>query len=285
MKIGIMHVMAAVENTPQAEYVKSWDRLLLKSIALVKAETTEITFQIPRRGAGAEATQYKFINALNDVETLFGYMELGKAGIYDAVIGLCFFDTMAREARQVLNVPFLVPGEVSMRLASMMGRKFGIVTASESASLIIEENIRKYGLRDNAVPTWAMPMDLGTDEWASYHTDAHRIIENFTEASRKLIKDGAEIVIPGCMAVDPVLAMAPGCERDYPNGLRQVDGIPVMNVSALTVKLAEAFIAMDKAGLPWISRKLYYASAAGDSKALEVGAPLLEYTGPGFWLD
>ena len=285
MKIGIMHVMAAVENTPEAEYVKSWDRLLRKNLDLIKAETTEITFQIPRRGAGAEATQYKFINALNDVETLFGYMELGKAGIYDAVIGLCFFDTMAREARQVLNIPFLVPGEVSMRMASMMGIKFGVVTASDSASMIVEDNIRKYGLRDNAVPTRAMPLGLGTDDWADCHTDAHGMIGKFTEVSRKLIEDGAEIIIPGCMAVDPVLALAPGCERDYPNGLREVDGVPVMNVSALTVKLTEVFVAMDKAGLPWISRKLYYASAEGDSKALEVGAPLLEYQGPGFWLD
>ena len=285
MKIGIMHVMAAVENTPEAEYVKSWDRLLRQNLESIKAENTEITFQIPRRGAGAEATQYKFMNALNDVETLFGYMELGKAGIYDAVIGLCFFDTMAREARQVLNIPFLVPGEVSMRMASMMGRKFGIVTASDSASLIVEDNIRKYGLRDNAVPTRAMTMDLGTDNWADSHTDARMMIEQFSEVSRKLIEDGAEVIIPGCMAVDPVLAVAPGCERDYPHGLREVDGVPVMNVSALTVKLAEVFVAMDKAGLPWISRKLYYASAEGDSQALEAGAPLLEYQGPGFWLD
>jgi allantoin racemase len=285
VKIGIMHVMAAVENTAEADYVKNWDKLLRKNIDLVKAKGTEVTFQIPRRGAGAEATQYKFMNALNDMETLYGCMELGKAGTYDAVIVLCFFDTMAREARQVLDIPFLAPGELSMRMASLMGLKFGVVSASDSASLVIEENIRKYGLRDNAVPVRAMPMDLGMDEWVNCHTDAHPMIKNFTEAGRKLIADGAEVIIPGCMAVDPVLPLAPGCAKDYPDGLREIDGVPIINVITLTIKVAEAFVALKKAGLPWISRKLYYASAKNDKKALKAGAALLEYKGPGFWLD
>jgi allantoin racemase len=284
-KIGIMHVMSAVENTPDAEYVMSWDTLLRKSIDLVKAADTEVTFQIPRRGACAEATQYKFMNALNDVETLYGCIELGKAGIYDAVVVLCFFDTMAREARQALDIPFLAPAEVSMRMASLMGRKFGVVTASDSASLNVEENIKKYGLLENSVPVREMQMDLGVDEWVNCHTDAHSMINNFTNAGRKLIEDGAEVIIPGCMAVDPVLAVAPGCEKDYPNGLREIDGVPIVNVTALLIKTAESFVAMNRAGFPYVSRKLYYASAKDDKKALEAGAELLEYRGPGFWLD
>ena len=285
MKIGLMHVMAAYENTPEADYVKTWNKFVRENINMVKQEGTEVTFQIPRRGAGAEATQYKFMNALNDTETLYGYMELGRAGIYDAVIGLCFFDTMAREARQALDIPFFTPGEVAMRLACLMGYKFGVVTASESASLIVEENIKKYGLRENAVRVRGLRMDLGMDAWVKIHTDAHSIIHGFIEVGRRLIEDGAEIIIPGCMAVDPVLPLAPGCKNDFPQGLREIDGVPVMNVTALTIKVAESFVIMKNAGLPWISRKLYFASAKNDKKALETGAPLLKYNGPGFWLD
>jgi len=285
VKIGIMHVQPAVENTPEAEFVKSWNGLLRKNIAMVKDKETEVTFQIARRGAGAAATQYKFMNALNDMETLYGIMELEKAGVYDAAIVLCFFDTMTQEARQALDIPFITPGEISMRMASLMGKKFGVVSPGESASLVIEENIRTYGLRENAVPVRALPIDLGTGDWAKCHTDAHSMIESFTETSRRLIADGAEVIIPGCMAVDPVLPLAPGCEQDYPNGLREVDGVPIMNVIALTIKVAESFVALKRAGLPWISRKLYYASAKHDEKALKAGAGLLEYTGQGFWLD
>ena len=107
----------------------------------------------------------------------------------------------------------------------------------------------------------------------------------FIEASRRLIEDGAEVIILGCMAVDPVLVLAPSCAKNYPSGLREVDGVPLMNVTALTIKVAEGFVSLKNAGLPWISRKLYFASAKNDKKALKTGAPLLKYSGPGFWLD
>lgn len=116
-------------------------------------------------------------------------------------------------------------------------------------------------------------------------TDAHKCIESFIKMSIEPISDGAEVIIPGCMLLDSILAMAPGCEKDYPNGLHEVNGVPILNVAALTIKVAEAFVCMKKASLPWISRKLYYNSAKVEKKALEEGAALLEYKGPGFWLD
>ena len=283
MKIGIMHVVSAEENSPDAEVVKAWNRVLRKNIDLVKAEGTEVTFQIPRRGLGPDAAQYKYINAMNDIEYLYGYMEMEKAGIYDAIIVMCFFDPMRREAKQALDIPFIGPGEVAMRLATMMGAKFGVISAGDTASLEIEDNIFKYGLREHALPVRSLGVSF--ENLAKAPTDAHAIIEGFIKVSKKLIAEGAEVIIPGCMLVDSALSLAPGCEKDYPHGLKEIDGVPIMNVVALTIKVAEAFAAMKKTGMPWISRKLYYSSAKGDKKALEMAAPLLEYRGPGFWLD
>jgi allantoin racemase len=283
MKIGIMHVAPAEENSPDAEIIKTWDRLLRKNMGLVKAADTEVTFQIPRRGINPDAGQYKYMRAFNDIETLQGYMELERAGIYDAIIIMCFLDPMLREAKQAVDVPFFGPCEVATRIAPMMGAKFGVVSPGEKERLDADESILRYGLREQAVPGRSMAISL--DELPKCLTDSHVIIKAFIEASKKLIADGADVIIPGCMQVDPALRLAPGCEKEYPDGLKEVDGVPVMNVVALTIKMAEAFVTMKKAGSPWISRKLYYASAKGDKKALEMGTPLLEYTGPGFWLD
>jgi allantoin racemase len=283
MKIGIMHVVPAEENTPDATFIKTWDILLRKNIDLVKAEGTEITFQVPRRGLGPNAIVYNYMLAFNDIETLHGYMELQKAGIYDAIIGLCFFDPMIREAKQALDVPFIGCAEVAMHMAAMMGAKFGVISADVGGKWNIEEEIRRYGLQDRALPVRGTALSL--QEQIAGLTDAHVCIESAIEVSRELIADGAEVIIPGCMFLDPVLAMAPGCENDYPNGLREVDGVPILNVVALTIKVAEAFACMKKAGFPWISRKLYYNSAKGNEKALEESRALMEYKGPGFWLD
>lgn len=98
-----------------------------------------------------------------------------------------------------------------------------------------------------------------------------------------MVADGAEVIIPGCMILDPVLHFAPGCEKEYPNGINEVDGVPVMNVVAIAIKVAGAFVSLKKAGLPWISRKLYYNSPT--KVALADAASMLEYKGPGFWRE
>lgn len=284
IRIGVMHVLPAAENSPAADVLKSWDRLLRKNIDLVKAEGTEVTFQIPRLGTDSlHALQYKYMNALNDMETLYGYMELGRTGKYDAIFGMCFFDPMMREARQVLDVPFIGPGEVTMRLAAMMGRKFGVVSIGDRVNWNIEDLIEKYHLDSYSVGVKGLPVSI--EDQVKALTDARENIDGFIKVSKELIAAGAEVIIPGCMLMDPALRLAPGCEKEYPNGLHEVDGVPIMNVIALSIKVAEAFAAMKKAGLPWISRKLYYNSAEGDEKALRDGARILEYRGPGFWLD
>ena len=284
IRIGVMHVIPAAENSPAADVLKSWDRLLRKNIDLVKAEGTEVTFQIPRLGTDSlHALQYKYMNALNDMETLYGYMELGKTGKYDAIFGMCFFDPMMREARQVLDVPFIGPGEVTMRLAAMMGRKFGVVSIGDRVNWNIEDLIEKYHLDSYSVGVRGLPVSI--EDQVKAITDARENIDGFIKVSKELVAAGAEVIIPGCMIMDPALRLAPGCEKEYPNGLHEVDGVPIMNVIALSIKVAEAFASMKKAGLPWISRKLYYNSAEGNEKALRDGARILEYKGPGFWLD
>lgn len=284
IRIGVMHVIPAAENSPAADVLKSWDRLLRKNIDLVKAEGTEVTFQIPKLGTDSlHALQYKYMNALNDMETLYGYMELGKTGKYDAIFGMCFFDPMMREARQVLDVPFIGPGEVTMRLAAMMGRKFGVVSIGDRVNWNIEDLIEKYHLDSYSVGVRGLPVSI--EDQVKAITDARENIDGFIKVSKELIAAGAEVIIPGCMIMDPALRLAPGCEKEYPNGLHEVDGVPIMNVIALSIKVAEAFASMKKAGLPWISRKLYYNSAEGNEKALRDGARILEYRGPGFWLD
>lgn len=286
VKIGIMHAVPAEENTSAAEIVKTWDLLLRKNIDLVKAEGTEITFQVPRRGLGGgglHSITYNYMKVFNDMESLYGYMELEKAGIYDAIICMCMFDPMIREARQALDIPFVGCAEVAMHMAAMMGVKFGVIVPENGGICTTEENIHRYGLKDRAIPTKTLGISL--EEQATGLTDAHKCIESFIKTSIESITDGAEVIIPGCMFLDSILAMAPGCEKDYPNGFHEVNGVPILNVAALTIKVAEAFVCMKKAGLPWISRKLYYKSAKSDKVALEEASALLEYKGPGFWLD
>jgi allantoin racemase len=283
MRIGIMHVMPAVENTPEAEVVKAWDRLLKKSMNRVKNKDTEIEFWISRQGLPEEAAHYRYMWAFSEVETLHGYIEMGKSKLFDAIMVMCFFDPKLREARQALNIPFIGPGETSMRIASMMGKKFGVVSAGEQARWEVEENISKYGLSALALPVVGMPGS--SESQTEKFKNAYDTIKGFIEVSRTLINSGAEVIIPGCMIVDAIIHTAPGCEKEYPNGLNEIDGVPVINVNQLALKMAENFVALNKAGSSWISRKLFFRSSEGDKIAEDFASPLIKYSGPGFWSD
>ena len=57
MKIGIIHVMPAMENVPEDEMVKAWDGLLRQSMNQVKKDT-EIVFQISRPGLPEKAVTF-----------------------------------------------------------------------------------------------------------------------------------------------------------------------------------------------------------------------------------
>lgn len=111
--------------------------------------------------------------------------------------------------------------------------------------------------------------------------DARGAIEEFTSVARELIARGAEVIVPGCGLIAPCLRFAPGCEADYPNGLTEVDGVPIADIYGATVKAVETLVTLKRAGSPWISRKGLYARASAE--ALEGGRSVLDYTGPGFW--
>src|SRR5690606_16975729 len=61
--------------------------------------------------------------------------------------------------------------------------------------------------------------------------DPSELIETFCESARKLIAEGADVIIPGEAPMNVLLAR---------NGVSEVDGVPVLDSLATWVKQAEA---------------------------------------------
>jgi len=79
-------------------------------------------------------------------------------------------------------------------------------------------------------------------------------IEDFRETATALIKDGAEVIIPGCLMLSPILVK---------NGVTHVDDVPVVDVVSVTVKFAEFMHELSKAGLTITSRHGFYGGPEG----------------------
>jgi allantoin racemase len=279
MKVIVVQVIAAEEKSESGDFCKGWAHLMRKNMDLVKNKDTELTFRFPSWGSqGLDAFLFSHIHHLNDKSTFHAIVQAEKEG-YDAALVTCYFDPMLRDIRQAVNIPVVSLAESSMLLATMMGSKFGVVSIGPEASYDFEENIIRYGLKERSVGV--RPVPETPDEQPMALFDANHAIKAFKQVAKELIADGAEVVIPGCGLMSPALRLAPGAEKEYPNGLTEVDGAAVMDVLGATIKMAETLVNLKQSGSAWISRKACFAQAT--AKAKELGKEPLDAGGLTFW--
>lgn len=168
-----------------------------------------------------------------------------------------------------------------MHFAAMMGYKFGIVHISPYNIPETEEHMAKYGVKDRCagirpIEGW----DSGLEEGL---TSSGGTLKAFISTARRLIEDGAEVIIPGCSLMSPTIRMAPGAkeEDEFPGGLTHVDGVPIVDVLSVTLKTAEAMASLYRAGSGWISRKLLFAQPPAE--VLEMSKQVTENMNFKFW--
>jgi Asp/Glu/hydantoin racemase len=280
MKILFVNIPAGEKDNEFGRIFKNtlvplWKR----NIDLVKQKDTKVVFRCSTWGMGEMDTSYfRYMDHLAS-SMIYHVASRAEEEGFDAVAIACFGDPMAWELRQVLNIPVVCIGESSMLLSTLMGLKFGVVTISPFNVPGQEERIAKYGFKERSAGVRAIPES--SEEQVKALISAGTTIEAFKQAARELIADGAEIVIPGCSLMSPALRLAPGAEKEYPDGVTEVDGVPIADVISDTVKLAETLVSLKNGGSSWISRKCLYAQATPIAK--EFGKMLTEDSRVQYW--
>jgi Asp/Glu/hydantoin racemase len=186
---------------------------------------------------------------------------------------------MLHQIRQAVNIPVASIGEASLLTACMMGNKFGIIHISELNILETRHTVEKNGLSHRLANIRSInepPREQGGAIFNATHS-----IEKFKKVARELIDDGAEVLIPACGLMSPAMRLAPGATEQYPNGLTEVDGVPIVDVMSCGIKMAETLAELKKSGSSWISRKNMYARPT--PAALESGAMVLQDDRIKFW--
>ena len=260
MKILFVNIPAGEKNNEFGRVFKNaLVPLWQKNIDMIKQKDTKIVFRCATWGMGEmDASFYRYIDHLAS-SMVFHVASHAEEEGFDAVIIGCFGDPMVWEMRQVLNIPVVSIGESSMVLSTLMGLKFGVVTISPYNVPGQVERIARYGLAERSAGVRAIPES--SEEQVKALTNAGATIEAFKQAARELIADGAEIILPGCSLMSPALRLAPGAEKQYPDGVTEVDGVPIADVIGNAIKLAETLVSLKDAGSSWISRKNLFAQA------------------------
>jgi allantoin racemase len=217
---------------------------------MVKRPDTEIVIKALDRGLNPEFISFPGLRFLNDRDILKNALKSEKEG-YDALVITCFFDPSLFALRQLMNIPVIGIAESSMHFASILGKRFAIVTSDPNYIGEIEENIHKYRMEKQVIANNPVrSIRLSSQEFFGCVVGDYKLaIESFEEVAYSCIDDGADVIIAGCGLLSPMLTKM---------GIFEIDGVPIVDPMITGIKMAEAIVDLNRIKIPIISRKRFY---------------------------
>lgn len=173
----------------------------------------------------------------------FGYLEAAvraERDGYDAVLIDAFPDYGLNAIKSALNIPVVGAGQATMTLATMLGRRFSIVTVwPRSFEHLYHSHLKDCGLSDHCASIRFIGDEqesglIGTDQ--SVMRRMHRGDDSVTDAvaaecRRAAAEDGADSIVFGCTCMTPIgPAVASACP------------IPVLECSRVGYATLEALV-------------------------------------------
>jgi Asp/Glu/hydantoin racemase len=193
------------------------------------------------------------LTSLHSLQWVARAIEAERSG-FDAYAMATIPNPLIREIRTIVDIPVVGYGEASYHIASMLGRRFGLLIFIDRMAPLLEDHIAAHGLSTRCVGV--RPSGVTFQLVLAGYSTPGPVIELFQESARELIRAGADVIIPGEMPLNVILAI---------NGVTNVDGVPILDGLAVTMKLAEAFADLHKAvGFGQTRRGFYGERPAGE---------------------
>jgi allantoin racemase len=246
MKICIINVAVWVEGFHDVWYAR-----MKESFRKVLRPNTEVVVKPIKRGLG-NALDFRnaYFDLLNKREIVEAIIEAWKEGV-DAVVVGCGADTGVKEARTIVDIPVIGPGESTMLFACQLGGKFGAIISNMPEGIApAEERIRLLGLQDRVIPN-GVRYDIHpfAETWERGVKDPNFVAEGVVQRAKELVADGADVIVITCCGIGPFCTMA---------GLSKVKvgdrDIPILDPMMISVKTAEMAVDLKQGiGLPFTS--------------------------------
>jgi len=152
-------------------------------------------------------------------------------GKFDAFAMATLPNPLIREIRALIDMPVVGYGEASFHLACMLGHRFGLLVFIDRMVPLFNEQIGLYGLASRCAGV--EPVGFTFQDVLPAFRDPAPLIERFKESARKLIRAGADVIVPGEMPLNVLLAV---------NGISRVDDVPIVDGLAVTMKMSELLV-------------------------------------------
>ena len=199
-----------------------WDETDRKIYTSFASPTTHIDVVSLRQGPGSIETR------VAEAEALPGVIERARElhGEYDGLIVNCCLDVGVEVIRSMINTPTLGPCEASLALASVIGKKIGIVTVSKTALDLFEDLVVKYRMEKRVVSIRGIDITVPEIE-----VDRKKTIQMLMEEIEWAVRDGVDVVVLGCTGL-----------AGFAEELQKYFTIPILDPTACAVKVLEDII-------------------------------------------
>jgi allantoin racemase len=163
------------------------------------------------------------------------FREAQKQG-YDAVVPLGTLDLGVDAGRCVVDIPVVGPSESMLHIASMLGRRFGIIMYDDFVLPLGYRMVERFNMMHKVVGWRTCGFEL-----PDIIKNRDAVVGTFVEKARELVKLGADVILPMGITQCPV--------HIKPDWLMQELGVPVVEGIGAPIRLAAMLVSL----------KLYYS--------------------------
>lgn len=167
---------------------------------------------------------------------------------YDAVAVLNTFDHGYYELRELLDIPVVFISECAMSLACQLAPTFAWVTHNAAMQLHTADLAKRYGMASRMVA--GASLGLTYEDFPKMYADPDAYVGRFAAAARETIARGATSLL---VAGNPLNMFL------IDRGVKDIDGVPILDCCTATVKTAEMLVDLHKLGVRRSAKGLFEA--------------------------
>jgi Asp/Glu/hydantoin racemase len=193
-------------------------------------------------------------------EVIRGAIQAEQDG-YDVFFMNHFQDVGLYDARASVSIPVLGLGEATLFHACTMGRRLGLLAINPAFIPTHAEQVRRYGLQQRIAGIRAIEANIA-DYMEAFASPAKKaeLWAVFEHEARRLIDDGADVIVPTGGIPMMLFGNEPGAN---------VDGAPIVNGVTVVIKAAEMAVKLRHLGMPVASRHPQSGFALPSARTLE----------------
>jgi len=169
---------------------------------------------------------------------------------FDAVAVINTFDHGYYELRELLDIPVVFITESSMFLACQLAPNFSFVTHNAAMLLQVGELAKRYGLASRMVP--GTQLGLTYEDFPKLYEEPGVYVDRFAAAAREAIARGATCLM---VAGNPLNMFL------IDQGVKEVDGVPILDCCTAAIKAAEMLVDLQGLGVRRSAKGLFEAPA------------------------